>query len=183
MTRIRWALVRLYEQIGMPGCLSIGLIGATLVFFFSALSPLERQVQAAQALYQKQQVNHARAAMLRLAESRSPSVQYGSFLRFFEKTDSMSDQLMTIHRAAQTVGLQLGSADYQVADAHDLPLQELRITLPLSGPYISVRQFLAAVLEQIPTAAVEELRFQRPRIDSMTLDAEVHLTVFMPPRT
>jgi hypothetical protein len=55
------------------------------------------------------------------------------------------------------------------------------VTLPVAGTYPQLRAFIAAVLEDMPTASIDALRFERKGAAQTRLDAQVRLTLHVRP--
>ena len=60
-------------------------------------------------------------------------------------------------------------------------LRRYQVTLPVVAPYPAIRAFLGDVLEQLPTAALEQVAFERKRIGASAVEAQIRLTLYVEP--
>jgi hypothetical protein len=51
--------------------------------------------------------------------------------------------------------------------------------LPVKGSYEQIRGFVAAVLNDVPAAALEDIGLRRDAIGARTLEARLKLTLFL----
>jgi hypothetical protein len=56
-----------------------------------------------------------------------------------------------------------------------------RVTLPVRGSYSEVRNFISAVLKDMPGASIDGLRFERKKADDAQLEAQLRLTLYARP--
>jgi hypothetical protein len=89
--------------------------------------------------------------------------------------------LTRMQRAAVAQGLAWPKADYRVTPATDDQPAALDVRLTLEGPYLAVRQFVAALLLDAPTLTFRDLSVTRPSADAPTVEAQVAIVVFMAP--
>jgi hypothetical protein len=80
--------------------------------------------------------------------------------------------------AAQRSGLQLERADYAMAAPNGNAAARLQATLPLTGTYGGLRRYVAAVLNELPHAALESLALERSDAQSTQLQATARLVLF-----
>lgn len=80
--------------------------------------------------------------------------------------------------AAQRSGLELDRADYALGAATNGPVTRVEASLPLTGPYRGLRQFVAELLNTLPHAALESLQVERANTQSPQLQATARLVLF-----
>ena len=162
------------RRLGAIGVLGIGMSLACLPFYFSALQPLERELQA------------QRTAVERL-KSRSPlqPVAYGGraeelrrFYDLFPAIDELPDELKRLHQFARAANLELQQGEYRL-EKRAAGLASYRVTLPVRGSYGQLREFLGAALKGMPTMSVDALSFERRKAADSQLDAQFRLTVYL----
>ena len=56
-----------------------------------------------------------------------------------------------------------------------------RVTLPVRGSYPQFRDFIGAVLKDMPIASIDALRFERKRAAETPLEAQVRVTLYARP--
>lgn len=83
--------------------------------------------------------------------------------------------LAQIFDLAKSQGIVLTSGDYRDADRAVIPIDVRVVDLRLNESYTKLKEFLAAVLNSMPHAAVQELRIERK--DSVTTRHQVLLKI------
>jgi len=180
LNRLRWTAIKAYERLGWPGLLGLSTLLVTAMFYAVAIRPLYRNLQSIESRGSEDRQRQLDRLNARLAEENKPAREYAAFLDYFATKEMLPDRLTTIFNAAKRAGLTLGQADYQLNDAGNLPLREFRVTLPVSGNYTVIRRFVAAILVAIPSAALEQIRFQRRKIGDPAVEAEIRFTIYSP---
>jgi hypothetical protein len=112
------------------------------------------------------------------AAAREPGAQLARFQAQFPPRVSAVDGLQRIHAVAQANRLALMQGDYRFV-AGVGGLARYQITLPLRGRYPDIRAFLAAVLAGLPTATLDKVSFDRPKIGDASVQATVRLSLFL----
>lgn len=101
---------------------------------------------------------------------------------FYRHVDagSLPDQLARLHVVARSTGIVLRQGEYRLLRDGDARLRRYQVLLPVRGPYPGVRQFVSATLRALPNAALEQVSFERHRIEDTEVDAQVRLTIYLP---
>lgn len=84
-----------------------------------------------------------------------------------------ADDIALILAQARDSNLTLGSAEYQVTTEAGAPFTRYQVLLPVKDQYSAIRRFLAAVLNNVPNAALQAIHVERPAVDGNILDARV----------
>ncbi|MEO8717693.1 MAG: GspMb/PilO family protein [Burkholderiales bacterium] len=164
------------RRFGFPGVLGIGVLLACGGFWLSALKPAEDEIAA------------QRFALDRL-RARSPYQPVASggreeelrrFQSLFPSTAGLTDELERVHRLARRAGLDLAQGDYRL-ERRTAGLWSYRVTLPVRGTYPQLRDFVAAILKDMPVVSIDALRFERKKALDSQLDAQIRLTVHVRP--
>ena len=170
---------RLHEilgRFGTFGVLGIGVLVFCLPFYFSALRPAERALDAQRAAEQRL---HSRGPFRAVAiDDRADDL-----LRFYAllpPLEQLPAVLAQVYALAHTVKLELKQGEYRLERPGAGPVA-YRITLPIRGSYAQVRAFLDAVLREMPLASVDGLRFERTKAAEAQLDAQIRLTLHFRP--
>ncbi len=101
------------------------------------------------------------------------------FYRTFPVTHAAVSSLGQIYRHAQARGLELERGEYRFVDDRAGRLVAYRADFPVKGSYVQIREFLAAILADLPFVALEEVAFERRRISDATIEAKVRLTLYV----
>lgn len=170
-------LQALLEVLGTAGVLGLGVLLFCLPFYLTAVNPAEQEVRA----------QHTAAERLK---SRSPyqKISTGSdtdelrrFQNLFPPVERLTDELERLYALARKAKLELQQGEYRL-EGRGPGLMSYRVTLPIRGAYPHIREFIAAVLEEMPIASVDALRFERKKVGDVQLDAQVRLTLHFRPR-
>ena len=164
------------RRLGTAGVLGIGLLLACAGFYVSALAPLEQEAAA------------QRLALERL-KTRTPHRPVSSggreedlrrFQALFPSASELTDEVERLHRLARRAGLDLAQGEYRL-ERRVNGLWAYRVTLPVRGSYPQFRDFIGAVLKDMPIASIDALRFERKRAAETQLEAQVRVTLFARP--
>lgn len=173
------ALLRFHlGRLGWPGALGAALGVFALAFYFSGVR--ETEVRLAQVKADISELRAGRSASMDSVFSREE--QIAEFRRFFPHLATLPDLLTTIHRAAETRGVALDSAEYKEMREKGSPLVRYQVSLPLRGSYPQIRAWLADVMNDIPSAVLEDFNLKRDNIGNATLDARARLSLYFEAR-
>lgn len=168
-------LVAALAALGGAGVIGLGLLAQCAAFYVFAMLPQQRDVEA------RQRLAGARAAELRPVRTVDEATsQVERFYGLFPPFAGSTDEIERLHRYAATAGLQLVKGEYRV-ESREGSLVALHASFPLRGTYAGLRRFFAAVLEHMPIAAIDGLRFERKKPGEEILDAQVQMTLFFRP--
>jgi hypothetical protein len=163
-------------RLGAAGVLGIGLALACAGFYVSALAPLEQEAAA------------QRLALERL-KARTPHRPVSSggreedlrrFQGLFPSASELTGEVESLHRLARRAGLDLAQGEYRL-ERRAAGLWAYRVTLPVRGSYPQFRDFIGAVLKEMPIASIDALRFERKRAAETQLEAQVRITLYARP--
>ncbi len=166
-------LERLRALLGWPG-----LLGLVLLVGGLAADALVRQPLANRLAALDQRAGQAER------DARRPAVamatELGRFYKHFQREEDINDWLAVLYHAAEESGVELGVADYRLVAHPVLALASYEITVPLTGQYGTLRAFAETLLNNIPVASVDALRFARKRVGAGQVEAEMRLTIYVP---
>lgn len=170
MRRLR----RILEALGAPGVIGIGVLVFCLPFYLASVAPAEREVAKRSA---------AAAKTTRLAgqpvSAPDGAADLERFYRRFPTLDALQSELEAIYAHARASRLQLAQGEYRLEKG--VGLAAYRVTLPVRGSYPQFRDFLGAVLKEMPIASLDALRFERKRAAETQLEAQVRVTLYARP--
>jgi hypothetical protein len=173
---VRARLEALLGRLGPAGIVALGLFLAAGAFYANAVVPAEEEAAA------------QRTALERL-RSRTPyrpvsvdsrAEELRRFYLLFPPPDQLNVQIERLHRLARRAGLDLAQGEYRL-EKRTTGLWAYRVTLPVRGSYSQFREFLSALLKDMPTASIDALRFERKRAADTQLEAQVRLTLYASP--
>jgi hypothetical protein len=96
-------------------------------------------------------------------EGRKDDVQaeLATFMHLFPPADEARQDILRLQGFAANHGIQLRSGEYRLAPERGIALVRHQIAFPVTGPYQSIRAFIAEVLAELPSAALEAASFKR----------------------
>jgi Tfp pilus assembly protein PilO len=180
--RPRRSLQARLRRLGWPGIVGIGLLVMCAAFYLSTYEPAQARLrESRQSLAALRQ--ELGAAQNPNGAERPAAEQLADFYRLFPSEKDLPDRLGRIFAAAQAQGLVLEQGEYKPALDKVGRLMHYDITLPVKGEYPQIRRFLAAVTKDVPTAALEQVQFERQKVGVATVDCKIRLTLYLERQT
>lgn len=172
MKRLRFMLE--HGSLMLPLALTALLLAAAAALQAWMVLPLQAQIE------QLESGSSAAARAALRAPGEDPARQLNTFYRQFRTADGLPEHLARLYHIAQAHGITLRQGDYKLLRERDAPLTRYQVVLPVQGSYVKVRRFVAATLDAIPVAALDQISFERKRIDDGVVDAQIRFTFFLP---
>ena len=176
---IVWQARRRLDAIGWMGAVGVALVTFAVVLKLSAVSALDAELvdlkSEAESLHASYQISLKQPAGTR----NGPADQLETFYEFFPAVGSLRESLLALYGAAEKHGITLELGNYKLIQEKGRRLARYQITLPVRGSYDQIRGFMAAVLNQVPSAAFEDIGLKRETIGSPALDASIRLSLFV----
>jgi hypothetical protein len=173
---VKQRLNALLRRLGTAGVLGIGLLFGCAAFYLSALAPLDQEIAAQKAALERLKSR----SLYRPAAAGGRAEELRRFYNLFPPADRLTWETARLHRLGRAAGLDLAQGEYRL-ERRQAGLWAYRITLPVRGTYPQLRDFLAAVLKDMPIASIEGVRFERKRAAETQLEAQVRVTVHVRP--
>ena len=169
------ALLHQARSVGTAGLVGAALLIVAVLTYAAMVVPLYDEVASLNG-----EVAEARARITgRLSPAATRDAELNSFYSFFPKSQSSPLWLGKIYDAARQTGIKLTSGEYEFQRTTGSRLGRYRISLPAHGSYEQVRNFIAAVLKEVPAASLDDISLRREAIESPDLEARLRLTLFM----
>jgi len=166
------------HALGPTGVIGIGVLIFCVPFYFSAVQPAERELQAQRSISERLRER----TPFQPVSSEGRADELRRFYGLFPPLDKLPDQLELIYSLARAAKLELLQGEYRL-EKPPVGLAFYRITLPLRGNYPQIRQFLGATLKSMPIASLEALRFERKKVGDARIEAQIRLTIYFRPAT
>lgn len=171
--RLAWELRRIWEKLDAGALVALALLVFWVGVVFTVNVPLQQQAEAlAQdvAVLERQEAAQP-TRVLRVATSQA-------LVSFFPPASAREKQLQQLHTLAAKHGLQLVRADYRSEPVKELALQGFAVRFSLQGSYAQQRQFLHALLAELPNLAVLRLSLEKapgaPEAMSATVETRLY---------
>lgn len=117
------------------------------------------------------------------ARQADPKVDQATQLATFEaglpQAAGALQAVRHIHRSASEHGVVLSTGEYRLVDEPGGRLQRYQITLPADGTYPDLRAWMADVLNELPTMALDELSFKRNTVSEAKVQARVRWSFYL----
>jgi len=171
---------RFNKPLSREGITGLGLLLLCLVFYGFALHPVQLRLAQLQSTMAALQEKNRRAQHTQKAiKDSTPAEQLRDYYKLFPDPDTTPVLLKKIYAAAHHEGIQLEQGEYRATPEKAGKLIHYQITLPVNGTYLHLRKFLTAVLNTIPTASLDHIRFERQKIGDTEVQAEIKLTLYL----
>lgn len=164
------------RRLGAAGVLGVGVLLACAGFWFSYVQVLENEVSARRAAAERMRARTPYQPVS--VDGRAEELR--RFHSLFPAARDLTGEIERLHKLARGAGLELAQGEYRL-ERPAAGLWAYRVTLPVSGSYGQLRDFIAAVLKAMPAASIDALRFERKRAADPQLEAQVRLTLHVRP--
>ncbi|MDB5863311.1 MAG: putative transrane protein [Betaproteobacteria bacterium] len=176
-----WHVRARVEKLGALGVAGVAAAIFALVFQLCAVNAVDADLAdlraQAERLHARNQLEAERPANARAV----PGAQLATFYEFFPAVGSLPEWLLKIDAAAARQGVALDLGDYRLVQEKSSRLARYQIMLPIKGSYEQIRGFVAAVLNDVPAAALEDISLKRETIGAINLEARLKLTLYLRP--
>jgi Type II secretion system (T2SS), protein M subtype b len=165
------ALRRALTDLGASGLAAGLLLAAVMLFFALVVKPMQGKNESLAAAVQGQ------------ARSNAPSAsgaagKLASVYRFLDKEEATTDWLAKLYAIAKATGVDMKTANYRTQKAGSR-VERYEITLPVSGSYGQIRDFMKRSLEEIPVLSLDQVTLRRENRTDGVLHAELRMTLHL----
>lgn len=172
------ALRRIDALLDPAGVVGIGLAVFAAAAYVSAVQPAREQLAQLQAKAMQQQDGGAVQDGLRSAAQRGAE-QLEQFNRAFPASAETSALVKKLHDIAAQNSIALDTGEYRLTRERDGDLARYQVTLPLRGTYWQVRLFVAQVLDEMPSSALEEISIKRDSVSARAVETRVRFAFYL----
>jgi hypothetical protein len=173
---VKARLEALLRRLGAAGIAGVGVLLACAAFYVSTVAPLEAEAQAQRLALERLK---ARTAHRPIA-SGGRADDLRRFYSLFPPAAQLTDEVERLHALARRSGLDLAQGEYRL-ERRASGLWAYRVTLPARGSYGQFRDFVGAVLKNMPIASLDALRFERKKAVESQLEGQLRLTIYARP--
>jgi hypothetical protein len=119
-----------------------------------------------------------RATMESQTERVTPEDTRQRLLDRFPSEDQLNAELGRLLELATKEGLQVPTGDYRLVPGKDGLFDRYVLNLPVKGSYQTIRRYVAAVRQEFPDLAVEDISLRRENIGSADVEAQLRFILF-----
>ena len=176
-----WTLTLWVQRLGVSGTVGLGLCACAVMLYMSAVLTLEaEQAQILEELDASLvRVQRPGSGSVPAVAPRTPKEQLSDFYAIFPPAKEVPETLRKINQLAEKQRLILQAGHYHVIDDHAGRLIRYEAALPLVGPYPNVRQFLRAVLAEVPSVALAKVDVEKNMMGGAQAKTTVSFTLFL----
>lgn len=167
--RLRHRLRYLLRRAGWPALAGLALLAGALAMQLAVVEPAAEKLAELRGRIAKARNQRSVAS--------TTAVDAAGVLAALPARDTLEAALGAIHQAAAAQGLATAGAEYRARQEGDFIRYE--IGLPVKAAWGPLRRWLAAIGEQQPALAVDELSLRRDKAEQAALDGRVRLTLFL----
>ena len=124
----------------------------------------------------QQCIAQARAELQRTPTAHAAARTPQSLLAELPAAEQVPDFIEAVHHRAEQAGLQIERAEYRAPVLASGQVLRSQMVLPVNGPYPALASWLADVLRDHPSAALDEITVQRDAVATDQLHARVVLS-------
>lgn len=177
-SQMNWYAKRAVRTAGWPGVVAMLLLACCAGAWFLVLKPTKSRIETLQhetrSLRSQSRVNTPVGPKV-----PNPSEQLDLFYKYFPSKSTAPDWMAKLYSAAAQQNLMLEHGDYRLTHEKDGKLWRYGIVLPVKGPYIQVRKFIAQVQGEIPHLALDGITFSRQKINDPVVDVQLQFTLYL----
>ncbi len=109
----------------------------------------------------------------------SPLEQVTKFSALLENVRGIPGVLARMHRLAAESGVALPEGAFKMVTEEGNPIARYQMTFPVKARYADTRSFVRAVLQDVPSLALDELSFRRDDANTPLLETRLRFTLFL----
>lgn len=175
---MRWrpALRVFLRDIGTLGLLGLALLVAAAPAWWVLVGRPAREAAAIRA-----DIAHLRTRRLGAVTppaAASAADQIERFRKGFPDSATIPAALANLSRLAGASKVALSSGDYRLNEERALGMLRYEVRYPVKGAWRDVFAFVAAMLNEVPGLALDEVVFKRESRNASEVDAQLRLSLF-----
>lgn len=177
MTAALSLLRRAERAIGRSGFGALIVLAGAATFYVLAVMPLEAEVADLRAQADALQAKTQQARRATAAPEGVEQLQtfYGLIPAIGEAPLLLNEVFGTAARA----GIRIDASHYRIAEDKGGRITRYEITLPVTGSYVQVRNFVAFVLSYVPNLSLDALVVRKDKIEDGEVRADIRMTLYL----
>lgn len=165
------------RRLGWQGLAGIILVATSLAAAFGIALPQSDQLEM-----QEREAATLRRELPRQRMTQAVQTPQGALDTFYAALPdehAAAGQIALLLAAAADHDLTPDKAEYALTRSTAANFIRYQVTLPVRGSYADIRKFANQALNDLPSAALNEIAFQRENIDSSEVEARLRFTLFL----
>lgn len=115
------------------------------------------------------------------ASSSVTTDPYTAFTAVLADPAKTSQDLQQVFSHLQAAGIKTQQAEYQYQSAKHGDFDVMRISIPVVGSYVAIRQGIENILRHMPGVSVDQVSFERKTAGSSRVDGQIRLSLWLHP--
>jgi len=170
--RLLLRLLRLRDDLGLAGAASLALVIFAALFYVLVVDPAQQRNEALE-------LEIAKHAGKPAAGASGAGEKLAALYDFLRRSEAPTDWLAKLYGIATATGVELQSASYRMQPGTGgARVEQYEITLPISGSYGQIRDFVQRSLAEIPILSIDRMSLKRDERGS-AVQAELRLTLHL----
>ncbi len=165
--------------LGWPGVVGIGLLTACCTFYFSTIQQTQAKLVSTRHSVLALQDQLKLAGHETNSNLRTPEEQVSRFFKLFPQDKELPQCMEKIFSSAQNLGIGLEQGDYKVVRDKEGGLVRFEMTFPVRGDYPRIRKYLTSLMADIPTLALQQVKFKRQKVGDAMVEANINLILYL----
>lgn len=154
MKRLLWLVRQAGRKLAWPGLAGLAaLLLAAAIHVYSSFY-LQKELNALS-------VELAEKPQILPTANLSPELELAQFQTYFPQKSALSQQLLDLHKLADSAEIAIDKITYQQKKVAGLGLVRYELHFSVVSDYVGIRQFLAQLMQRFPNMALETLEFKR----------------------
>lgn len=176
---VNWLLSYYAKNFGLWGLLGVTLVILGLLFYTTKIMDVDNELNRNLAEYQQLESNKTIPVPLSATPTVTTEQEIADFYKLFPNGANLPKLLGQIDHSAVKQSLILNRADYKLTQTKQGKLIRYEIVLPVIGKYIQIRQFIVALLHQLPALALTDMQIKRENSMSSVVEARLVFVLFL----
>lgn len=176
MQKLRWIRITLEATAQRHGWLwpaTLLLVTVTLLILATAVLPLRSDAKT---------LSREIAQLAKRPATSDATVDpYTAFAAVLIDPAQTSQHLQQVFGHLQAAGIKTQQADYQYQTAKHGDFDVMRVSIPVVGGYVAIRQGVANILRHMPGVSVDQVSFERDTAGSSRVNGQIRLSLWLRP--
>jgi len=178
VTEFQWEIKRVFRRLGVAGVVGLALLVLAVAIFVAGIYPIQRSIESLRHQLSVRPIQ-AVESVPELTPEQSLLMDLALFGQRFATVDKLSDQLDILFQLTDQHHLTVDKGEYALNERAGGMLRRFEVTLPVSGTYPDIRNFIQQMLEKLPATALSNLELERDKISDGHVKATLHIVIFV----
>ena len=165
------------QRLGRLGIAGVALMLFSMVTFFSGNVRLHQQLeyesQSLAAIRESGQENSAEPV------ARTPAQQASRFVHSLPTRNEIPNIIASVAAVAAASGIELVQGSYEYVPTDNDSLGRYRMSIPVTGSYPKIREFVENTLATVPAVSLDGLRVERDSVSEQVIRADLRFSVLL----